>query len=57
VTLEYVPCAGRGNRETLGVLADSCDEHTLAKRIDALVRRRLDKADRADQRRGMDRAA
>lgn len=57
ITLEFLPSEGHGRRETLGVLADSCDEDTLAKRVDALVRRRLDKADRVDRQRAVDRAA
>lgn len=40
VTVEFLP-AGSQTRETIGVFADTCDEYTLKKRVDARVRRRL----------------
>lgn len=51
VTLEYLPKGGIGRRETVGVFADTCDEDTLGKRIDAAVGRRVAQADEAAARR------
>lgn len=45
VTLEFLPIGGHGRRETLGTFADSCGEHTLGRRVDARVRRRIAEAE------------
>lgn len=44
VTLEFLPSTGTGMRESIGTFADSCGEGTVAKRVDARVRRRLARA-------------
>ena len=50
-SIEFLPAGGHGRRETLGALADVCDERTMAGRIDALVHRRIDRILAAEARR------
>lgn len=54
VTLEFLPNGGNASRSTLGVFADTCDEDTLRKRIDARVARQVAQLDKTSRDSGKD---
>lgn len=44
MTVEFLPANGFGKRETIATMCDACGEETLRRRVDAAVRRRIEKA-------------